>query len=246
MEFRERPVWMDGWTCVPIGRVGRMDGWMDETHGWMTPGARARSLDEFPRTRASSRLVSSLRFPSRVTRRRGDPSSVVTRPRPVSMSARRRRASLAPASRAIPRRTRRHRVRHVGARQDRERDVRGRPPGRAQARQDVPERHRASRSVLVCGVAFVRRVAWCLDDGRGRRARASWGRARARARARGRGGRRARRMTTTTVGVRARGRGTTDAKTTTTTVRTRAGTSGREVVERAKGGEGVGGGRRRG
>jgi hypothetical protein len=53
--------------------------------------------------------------------------------------------------------------------------------------------------------------------------------------------------TTTTVGVRARGRGTTDAKTTTRAVRTRAGrVVGREGDERAKGGEGVGGGRRRG
>ena len=52
--------------------------------------------------------------------------------------------------------------------------------------------------------------------------------------------------TTTTVGVRARERGTTDAKTTTRAVRTRAGRVGREGDERAKGGEGVGGGRRRG
>ena len=224
--------------------------------GWMTPGARPRSLVPSNARVVSSRLVSSrlfVSFPSRVTRRRGDPSSVVIRPRPRPASARRRRrrrASLAPASRAIPRRTRRHRVRHVRARQHRERDVRGGPPGRAQARQDVRERHRASRRVLVCGLAFARRVAWCLDDGRGRgrRARASRGRARARARARGRGGRRARRMTTTTtVGVRARGRGTTDAKTTTRAVRTRAGrVVGREGDERARGGEGVGGGRRRG
>ena len=219
----------------------------------MTPGARPRSLVPSNARVVSSRLFVS--FPSRVTRRRGDPSSVVIRPRPRPASARRRRrrrASLAPASRAIPRRTRRHRVRHVRARQHRERDVRGGPPGRAQARQDVRERHRASRRVLVCGLAFARRVAWCLDDGRGRgrRARASRGRARARARARarGRGGRRARRMTTTTtVGVRARGRGTTDAKTTTRAVRTRAGrVVGREGDERARGGEGVGGGRRRG
>ena len=230
--------------------------------GWMTPGARPRSLVPSNARVVSSRLVLSrlfVSFPSRVTRRRGDPSSVVIRPRPRPASAsarrrrrrrRRRRPSLAPASRAIPRRTRRHRVRHVRARQHRERDVRGGPPGRAQTRQDVRERHRASRRVLVCGLAFARRVAWCLDDGRGRgrRARASRARARARARARGRGGRRARRMTTTTtVGVRARGRGTTDAKTTTRAVRTRAGrVVGREGDERATGGEGVGGGRRRG
>jgi len=235
-----------------VSRAYSMDGWMDTrmdacTHGWMTTGARARSRDEFPRrvpstrsrerARASSLLLASLVSSS--TR------SPIIRRHPID-ARRRARASLAPASRAIPRRTRRHRVRHVRARQDGERDVRGRPPGRAQARQDVPERHRASRSVLVCGVAFVRRVAWCLDDGRGRRARASWGRARARARARGRGGRRARRRRRTTVGVRERERGTTDVKTTTRTVRTRAGRWGWKGVERANGGDVVGGGRRRG
>ena len=57
---------MDGWmdVCVPAHRMRRTNGWIDETHGWMTPGARARSLDEFPRTRASSRLVTSFRFVS--------------------------------------------------------------------------------------------------------------------------------------------------------------------------------------
>ena len=51
---------MDGWTCVcvslPIGCVGRMDGWMRRVDGWMTPGARA-----FPRrVPSNARVVSSL------------------------------------------------------------------------------------------------------------------------------------------------------------------------------------------
>ena len=256
---------MDGWTCVcvslPIGCVGRMDGWMRRVDGWMTPGARAfpRRVPSNARV-VSSRLVLSrlfVSFPSRVTRRRGDPSSsslnsspTPTRVRASSSSSSsssrlaRARVSRDPSTDASSPRTPRSRTPTPRAR-------RTRWSSRAGAgEKDVRERHRASRRVLVCGLAFARRVAWCLDDGRGRgrRARASRGRARARARARGRGGRRARRMTTTTtVGVRARGRGTTDAKTTTRAVRTRAGrVVGREGDERARGGEGVGGGRRRG
>ena len=168
MEFRELSVWMDGrvCVCVPAHRMRRTNGWMDETRGWMDDARRARvpSTSSLERAR---RLVSSRHLVScRVASPRASPVDEVThhpssraRPRPVSASARRRRrASLAPASRAIPRRTRRHRVRHVGARHDGERDVRGRPPGRAQARQEVPERHRASRRVLVCGLAVARRA----------------------------------------------------------------------------------------
>ena len=49
--------------CVCPCPSDASDEWMD---GWMTPGACARSLlDEFPRTRASSRLVSSRLVSSR-------------------------------------------------------------------------------------------------------------------------------------------------------------------------------------
>ena len=54
--------------------------------GWMTPGARPRSLVPSNARVVSSRLVLSrlfVSFPSRVTRRRGDPSSVVIHSSPT-------------------------------------------------------------------------------------------------------------------------------------------------------------------
>jgi hypothetical protein len=224
-----------------------MNGWMKE---WMTTGARARSIDEFPRrvpsTRSHARVVSSLPLAhlvvEEVTRRRGHPSSV-----PVPCA---RVVALAPRSRPRLARSLDGRVVTAYATFAHAKSASAThavvlPGGRRRDRtypsaiaRRVASSSAASRSVVT--------RAWSLDEGRGRRARSSGARARARARARGRGGRRARTMTTTTVGVRENGRGRTDVKTTTWAVRTRAGRLGPKGVERANGRDVVGRGRRRG